>query len=42
MERASILMESGDTVEAEHLYFPFLHSRVAPGVKPYSCVTLAS
>jgi DNA-binding NtrC family response regulator len=42
MERASILMESGDTVEAEHLYFPFLHSRVAPGVKPHSCVTLAS
>jgi DNA-binding NtrC family response regulator len=42
MERASILMESGDTVEAEHLYFPFLHSRAAPGVKPHSCVTLAS
>ena len=42
IERASILMESGDTVEAEHLYFPFLHSRAAPGVKPHSCVTLAS
>ncbi len=31
MERASILVENGDTVLGEHLYFPFQHSP-APGI----------
>jgi len=31
MERASILVENGDTVLSEHLYFPFQHSLVQTG-----------
>jgi DNA-binding NtrC family response regulator len=41
MERASILVQNGDTVEAEHLYFPFQAARGPSGVK-HPCVTLAS
>jgi len=41
MERASILVESGDTVLAEHLYFPFLHRDASPAIH-HSCSTLAS
>jgi len=26
MERASILVENGDTIHADHLYFPYLQS----------------
>ncbi len=33
MERASILVETGDTVLAEHLYFPFQRVLPAPGVR---------
>jgi len=34
MERASILVENGDTITEEHLYFPYTHARaqrLAPG-----------
>jgi transcriptional regulator with PAS, ATPase and Fis domain len=31
MERASILVENGDTVLGEHLYFPFQHTLFQPG-----------
>jgi len=33
MERASILVENGDTVESEHLYFPFQYAQ-AGAVRP--------
>jgi len=36
MERASILVENGDTVLTEHLYFPFQPAPVHPGSrKPF-------
>jgi DNA-binding NtrC family response regulator len=34
MERASILVENGDTVLGEHLYFPFQNSLFAPVARP--------
>jgi DNA-binding NtrC family response regulator len=37
MERASILVENGDTVLAEHLYFPFQHSLFKAGPHALSC-----
>jgi DNA-binding NtrC family response regulator len=42
MERASILVEAGDTVLAEHLYFPFQHPHLQPGGRNHSCAVLAS
>jgi DNA-binding NtrC family response regulator len=42
MERASILVENGETVLAEHLYFPFQHSHFQPGTKPLACAGRAS
>jgi DNA-binding NtrC family response regulator len=42
MERASILVENGDTVLSEHLYFPFQRSLVQPGARPLSCAGRAS
>jgi DNA-binding NtrC family response regulator len=42
MERASILVERGDTVLAEHLYFPFQHSLVQPVARTLSCTGRAS
>jgi DNA-binding NtrC family response regulator len=42
MERASILVENGDTVLAEHLYFPFQHSLVQPVARTLSCTGRAS
>jgi transcriptional regulator with GAF, ATPase, and Fis domain len=41
MERASILVENGNTVLSEHLYFPFQQS-VQPGVRGLSCAERAS
>jgi DNA-binding NtrC family response regulator len=35
MERASILVENGDTVLSEHLYFPFQHSFFKAGLTPF-------
>ncbi len=34
MERASILVENGDTVLSEHLYFPFQHTLFQSGARP--------
>jgi len=42
MERASILVEDGDTVLSEHLYFPFQNSFFQPGVRTLSCAGRAS
>jgi|SRR5579863_7063279 len=42
MERASILVENGDTVHAEHLYFPFRYPQVQPASRCLSCAVLAS
>jgi DNA-binding NtrC family response regulator len=42
MERASILVEEGDTVLAEHLYFPFQHPHVQSGGRNLGCAALAS
>jgi DNA-binding NtrC family response regulator len=42
MERASILVENGDTVLSEHLYFPFQHSLLQPEARPLSCTARAS
>jgi DNA-binding NtrC family response regulator len=42
MERASILVENGDTVLSEHLYFPFQRSLVQHGARPLSCAGRAS
>jgi len=42
MERASILVENGDTILSEHLYFPFQQSPVQPVVRPLSCAGRAS
>jgi DNA-binding NtrC family response regulator len=42
MERASILVEKGDTVLPEHLYFPFQQSCFHPGASPHPCAGRAS
>lgn len=42
MERASILVETGDTILSEHLYFPFQHPHLQPGSQSLSCAGLAS
>jgi transcriptional regulator with GAF, ATPase, and Fis domain len=42
MERASILVENGDTVFSEHLYFPFQDSLLQPGARSLSCAGRAS
>jgi DNA-binding NtrC family response regulator len=42
MERASILVENGDTVLTEHLYFPFQAGPAHPGNRSLSCSSLAS
>jgi DNA-binding NtrC family response regulator len=41
MERASILLEEGQTVRPEHLYFPFQQSHL-PAAVHHPCVPLAS
>ncbi len=41
MERASILVESGDTVLGEHLYFPFQQALSGAG-RPLACAVRAS
>ncbi len=41
MERASILVENGDTVLAEHLYFPFQQT-LFPTARTLSCASRAS
>jgi DNA-binding NtrC family response regulator len=42
MERASILIENGDTVLSEHLYFPFQHTLFQPGARSLSYTERAS
>jgi DNA-binding NtrC family response regulator len=42
MERASILVESGDTVLSEHLYFPFQQSPLPSAARSLSCAGRAS
>ena len=42
MERASILIEKGNTVFTEHLYFPFQPAFVEPGARSLSCAGRAS
>ena len=42
MERDSILVENGDTVESEHLYFPFQYPQAQPASRSLSCAGLAS
>jgi DNA-binding NtrC family response regulator len=42
MERASILIENGDTVLSEHLYFPFQNAQVHTSVHALSCTGRAS
>ena len=42
MERASILVENGDTVLSEHLYFPFQQSSSPRAAQPLSCASRAS
>jgi DNA-binding NtrC family response regulator len=42
MERASILVENGDTLLPAHLYFPFQHPHVQAAARPLSCAGLAS
>src|SRR5712671_6892517 len=42
MERASILVENGDTVLSEHLYFPFQQSIAASAPRALSCASRAS
>ena len=42
MERASILVEQGDTVLSEHLYFPFQRSPVPAATRTLSCAGRAS
>jgi DNA-binding NtrC family response regulator len=42
MERASILVENGDTVLSEHLYFPFQHPALQNAARPLSCTGRAS
>ena len=42
MERASLLIEKGNTVFTEHLYFPFQQAFVEAGVRSLSCAGRAS
>jgi DNA-binding NtrC family response regulator len=42
MERASILVENGNTVLSEHLYFPFQRSLVQTSSRSLSCAGRAS
>jgi DNA-binding NtrC family response regulator len=42
MERASILVENGDTVLTEHLYFPFQQAMCASVPRTISCAVRAS
>jgi DNA-binding NtrC family response regulator len=42
MERASILVENGDTVLSEHLYFPFQQSLQPSAARPVACAVRAS
>jgi DNA-binding NtrC family response regulator len=42
MERASILVENGDTVLSEHLYFPFQQSLFPAAARALSCTGRAS
>ena len=42
MERASILVENGDTILSEHLYFPFQQAHWPSGGRTHSCASLAS
>jgi DNA-binding NtrC family response regulator len=42
MERASILVENGNTVLSEHLYFPFQSSIFQPEARTLSCAGRAS
>jgi len=42
MERASILVENGDTILTEHLYFPFEPLHAQPDNRSLSCAGLAS
>jgi DNA-binding NtrC family response regulator len=42
MERASILVESKDTILPEHLYFPFQQSPVPSATRHLSCASRAS
>ncbi|MGA9543211.1 MAG: sigma-54 dependent transcriptional regulator [Candidatus Sulfotelmatobacter sp.] len=42
MERASILVENGDTVLGEHLYFPFQQSLFPSAARPLACAGRAS
>jgi len=42
MERASILVENGETLLAEHLYFPFEHPHAQTAVRSLPCAGLAS
>jgi hypothetical protein len=42
MERASILVENGNTVLSEHLYFPFQNSIFQPEARTLSCAGRAS
>jgi DNA-binding NtrC family response regulator len=42
MERASILVEAGNTILSEHLYFPFQTSLFQPGTQPLACAGRAS
>jgi DNA-binding NtrC family response regulator len=42
MERASILVENGDTVLSEHLYFPFQHTLFQPAGRSLACAGRAS
>ncbi len=41
MERASILVENGDTVLSEHLYFPFQGAGLACAGRPLACAVRA-
>src|SRR5580693_2936406 len=42
MQQASILVENGDTVLGEHLYFPFQQSLFPPAARPLACAGRAS
>jgi DNA-binding NtrC family response regulator len=44
IERASILVQDGDTVLSEHIYFPFQtqHPHLQPAGRNHSCASLAS
>ena len=42
IERASILVENGDTILGEHLYFPFQHSPAPAAARALSCAMRAS